>query len=50
MGEIDKPAVTQAESVSGKPRRRGCAGHCARFWWAYLIALACIVVLVVPLV
>lgn len=46
MGESDKAVVSHME----KPRRRGCMGHCAKFWWAYLIALVCIIVLVVPLV
>ncbi|GAB1311447.1 hypothetical protein MFIFM68171_01657 [Madurella fahalii] len=46
MGESDKAVVTHTEAA----RRRGCMGHCAKFWWAYLIALVCITVLVVPLV
>jgi hypothetical protein len=50
MGDVDKPALTQAETASDKPRRRGCLGHCARFWWAYLIVLVVIVVVVVPVV
>lgn len=31
-------------------KRRKLANHCKRFWWAHLIALICIVVLVVCLV
>lgn len=50
MGDVDKTAVTQTENVSEKPRKRGCLGHCARFWWAYLIALIVVVVVVVPCV
>lgn len=50
MSDVDKAAVTQTENVSDKPRRRGCLGHCARFWWAYLIVLVIIVVIVVPVV
>lgn len=50
MGDLDKPTVSQAEKVSGKPRRRGCVGHCARFWWVYLIVVVVIVVIVVPVV
>ncbi|KAK4240321.1 hypothetical protein C8A03DRAFT_42127 [Achaetomium macrosporum] len=50
MSDVDKSAVTQTENVSDKPRRRGCLGHCARFWWAYLIVLVIIVVIVVPVV
>lgn len=50
MADVDKSAVTQTENVSGKPRRRGCLGHCARFWWAYLIVVVIIVVVVVPVV
>jgi hypothetical protein len=50
MSDVDKAGVSQAENVSGKPRRRGCLGHCAKFWWAYLIALVVIVVVVVPVV
>lgn len=50
MSDVDKSVITQAENVSGKPRRRGCLGHCARFWWAYLLALIVVVVIVVPCV
>ncbi|KAK3311111.1 uncharacterized protein B0T15DRAFT_520434 [Chaetomium strumarium] len=50
MSDVDKSAVTQTENISDKPRRRGCLGHCARFWWAYLIVLVIIVVIVVPVV
>lgn len=48
MSDLDKSAVTQTENVSDKPRRRGCVGHCVRFWWAYVILLVVIVVVVVP--
>jgi len=41
------PAV-EAENIGKKPRRRGCVGHCVKFWWAYLIALIIIVAIVVP--
>lgn len=44
----NKPQYTQTENVVEKPRKRGCAGHCLKFWWAYLIALIVIVVIVVP--
>ncbi|KAL2199505.1 hypothetical protein P885DRAFT_74669 [Corynascus similis CBS 632.67] len=50
MSDVDKSAVAQAENVSEKPRKRGCLGHCAKFWWAYLIAIVVIVVVVVPCV
>jgi len=46
----DKGSTTQAEAVEKRPRRRGCIGHCIKFWWAYLIALIIVVVLVVCLV
>ncbi|KAK3985690.1 hypothetical protein QBC44DRAFT_153479 [Cladorrhinum sp. PSN332] len=50
MGENDKPIVSQSENVSEKPRRRGCVGHCAKFWWAYLILLIVVIVVVVPVI
>jgi hypothetical protein len=50
MSDVDKAGVAQTENVSGKPRKRGCLGHCAKFWWAYLILLVVIVVVVVPVV
>ncbi|KAL2024210.1 hypothetical protein VTK56DRAFT_9366 [Thermocarpiscus australiensis] len=50
VDDTTKSGVAQTENAVGKPRRRGCAGHFVRFWWAYLIVLICIVVLVVPLV
>jgi len=31
-------------------KKRRCGAHCKKFWWAYLIAFCCIVVLVVCLV
>ena len=50
MADVDKTAVVQLENVSDKPRKRGCLGHCAKFWWAYLILLIVIVAVVVPVV
>lgn len=50
MADADKAAVSHTENVSGKPRRRGCLGHCAKFWWAHLIVVIIIVVVVVPVV
>jgi cytoskeletal protein RodZ len=50
MGGIDETAVSQTDTFSDKPRRRGCLGHCARFWWAYLLAVVVIVAVVVPCV
>ncbi|KAL1840800.1 hypothetical protein VTJ49DRAFT_7699 [Mycothermus thermophilus] len=50
MSDVDKGNVAQAENASTKPRRRGCLGHCARFWWAYLIALIVVIVVVVPVI
>lgn len=45
----DKGAVNQAEVVSQK-KKGGCAGHCKKFWWAYLIGFIVIAVLVVVLI
>ncbi|KAK4465471.1 hypothetical protein QBC42DRAFT_261307 [Cladorrhinum samala] len=50
MGENDKAIISHSENVSEKPRRRGCVGHCVKFWWAYLILLIVVVVVVVPVV
>lgn len=50
MAEVDKPVVSMTETVSGKPRRRGCVGHCVKFWWVYLIAVIVIIVIVVPVI
>ncbi|KAM7193465.1 Protein of unknown function (DUF3712) domain containing protein [Naviculisporaceae sp. PSN 640] len=51
MSDIEtKPAPVATEAVSEKPRKRGFAGHCARFWWVYLIAVIIITVIVVPVV
>lgn len=43
MSDYEKTHATQAEVV--RPKKRG---HCAKFWWAYLIALIVVVVVVVP--
>jgi t-SNARE complex subunit (syntaxin) len=53
--ENDGVDVTQTESrtyqeVPPKTKKHTVARHCKRFWWAYLIVLICIVVLVVCLV
>ncbi|TLS24125.1 hypothetical protein PpBr36_08820 [Pyricularia pennisetigena] len=48
--DVAREGVVAHENVSGKPRKRGCIGHCGRFWWAYLIALVIIIVIVVPVV
>ncbi|KAK0656865.1 hypothetical protein B0T16DRAFT_318941 [Cercophora newfieldiana] len=50
MSSLDKTSATQAESVEKAPRKRGCVGHCAKFWWAYLLLVIVIVVIVVPVV
>lgn len=51
MSDIEsKTAPVTTEAVSDKPRKRGLAGHCARFWWVYLIAVVVITVIVVPVV
>ncbi|KAK4211072.1 hypothetical protein QBC37DRAFT_255682, partial [Rhypophila decipiens] len=50
MSDTSKPAQVSTEAVSEKPRKRGIAGHCARFWWAYLIGVIVLVVIVVPVV
>jgi len=48
--DLDKTSATQAEHVvEKKPRRRGCIGHCLKFWWSYLIGLIVVVVVVVCL-
>jgi len=49
MSEHDKPASSQDERPY-VPRRRKYINHCARFWWAYLIVVICIIVLVVCLI
>jgi len=47
-----EPQVVHGDTVDvGKPsKKRRCTAHCKRFWWAYLIAFCCVVVLVVCLV
>ncbi|KAK3366858.1 hypothetical protein B0T24DRAFT_369576 [Lasiosphaeria ovina] len=50
MSELDKANVVQEERVEKAPRKRGCVGHCLKFWWAYLLAIVVIVVIVVPVV
>ncbi|RDA84453.1 hypothetical protein CP532_2143 [Ophiocordyceps camponoti-leonardi (nom. inval.)] len=41
---------TQHDAQVGRSRKRGCVNHCKRFWWAYLLLLCAIVVLVVCLI
>ncbi|KAK0660846.1 hypothetical protein QBC41DRAFT_350803 [Cercophora samala] len=50
MADADKPVATTSENVVQKPRRRGCVGHCVRFWWVYLIVLIVLVVILVPVI
>jgi len=45
----DKDVVRQTEHAAA-PKKRGCAGHCKKFWWAYLIAFVIIAVLIVVLI
>ncbi|EER29402.1 hypothetical protein D8B26_008116 [Coccidioides posadasii str. Silveira] len=35
------------EAAVPEPRKRGCAAHCKRFWWAYLIGFIVVVLVVV---
>ncbi|KAH8733707.1 hypothetical protein BGZ61DRAFT_565787 [Ilyonectria robusta] len=47
----DKVEVAQYEEAPVKlGKRRGCTRHLKKFWWAYLVGLVCITVLVVPLI
>ena len=41
--DYEKNHATQAEVA--KPKKRG---HCAKFWWVYLIVIIVITVIVVP--
>ncbi|KAK5655388.1 hypothetical protein OQA88_5658 [Cercophora sp. LCS_1] len=50
MSTDEKTAAIQAETVDQKPKRRGCIGHCLKFWWAYLAGFIAIVILVVCLI
>ncbi|KAK1833860.1 hypothetical protein QBC39DRAFT_369783 [Podospora conica] len=43
--EYEKTSAAQVEAA--KPKKRG---HCAKFWWAYLIAIVVIAVIVVPVI
>ncbi|KAF7550055.1 hypothetical protein G7Z17_g5970 [Cylindrodendrum hubeiense] len=46
----DKVEVTQYEEIPVKlGKRKRCLLHLRKFWWAYLIGLICVIVLVVPL-
>lgn len=45
----DKQEFTQTENVATTSKKRGCARHCKRFWWIYLIVLIVIIVVAVPL-
>ena len=49
MSLSDKNSAAQAETVEKTPRKRGCVGHCLKFWWAYLIGFIVFVVLLVCL-
>lgn len=50
MSEEYKPNVTQGEDEI-RPKKGGkVKRHCLRFWWAWLIAFVCIVILVVCLI
>jgi len=49
MSEPDKTMATQSETVEKTPRKRGCVGHCLKFWWAYLIGAIILIVLLVCL-
>ncbi|KAK5990846.1 hypothetical protein PT974_09121 [Cladobotryum mycophilum] len=48
----DKQEVTQTENGAYEVRsqKRGCIGVLKRFWWAFLLALICVIVLVVCLI
>lgn len=45
-----KDTTQKSENAATGGKKRACVTHCKRFWWAYLIAFICIVVLVVCLV
>ncbi len=49
MSDNDKIETAQVENIRSTTRRRRCLGHCAKFWWAYLIVLAIVAVVAVVL-
>lgn len=52
MADDKETSVQAHENTAAQvplTKKRKCAQHCKRFWWAYLIAFICIVVLVVCL-
>ncbi|KAF9880003.1 hypothetical protein CkaCkLH20_02814 [Colletotrichum karsti] len=52
----DKHDINHSEDALGgmdtgrRGKRKTCMRHCAKFWWAYLIAFICFVVLIVCLI
>lgn len=53
MADDKETSVQAHENTAAQvplTKKRKCAQHCKRFWWAYLIAFICIVVLVVCLI
>lgn len=50
MSDDYKPSVTQREDEVTPKKGGKVKRHCLRFWWAYLLAFVCIVVLVVCLI
>lgn len=47
MSEEGKPAAQEQETEMRTAKGGKVKRHCFRFWWAYLIAFICIVVIVV---
>jgi hypothetical protein len=45
----DTKDATHHETIKGEKKRGGCAGHCKRFWWIYLIISILVILLVVLL-
>lgn len=50
MSENLKDGSHAASKETGAPsaKSKSAAGHCKRFWWVYLVALALIIIVVVP--
>jgi hypothetical protein len=47
---MSKDKIDHHEDSVGTKKKRGCANHCKRFWWIYLIVSIAVILLVVLLI
>lgn len=50
LGKNGSGSISHDENAVKTPRKRGCMGHCKRFWWVWLLVFGVLVAIIVPVI